>query len=124
MKNVVAHVALLAAIVMVVLSQVLLKSQVMRAGPVPGTLGETLWFYVSLLSNPLVILVFVMVFASGLAWIAALSELDLGYAYPLLSLTFVGVVLLSALLFDEPLSVGKLIGIALIVGGAVAIRLG
>jgi len=124
LKNIIAHVALLAAILMMVLSQVVLKSQVTRAGPVPATLGEMLWFYVGLLCNPLVILVFAMVFAAGLAWIAVLSELDLGYAYPLMSLTFVGVVVLGAFLFDEPLSIGKLLGVALIVGGVISIRLG
>ena len=114
----------MATIVMMVFSQLALKSQVIKAGPVPKAFKEVLWFYAGLLCNPVVIAVFVMVFLAGLVWMAVLSELELGYAYPMMSLTFVGVVVFSAFLFGESLSIGRLVGAALIVAGVISIRLG
>ena len=48
-----------------------------------------------------------------------MTKFDLSYAYPFMSLTFVIVLLLSGWLLSEPLSVPKVLGVALIVVGTV-----
>ena len=56
-------------------------------------------------------------FAAALCWMLAMVKLDLSHAYPFVSLSFVLVLFLSALLFGEPLSWAKVAGVALIVCG-------
>ena len=50
---------------------------------------------------------------------AALTEFELSFAYPFMSLAFVLVLGLSAVIFHEGLSVPKVVGMALIVTGLV-----
>ncbi|HWV91528.1 MAG TPA: EamA family transporter, partial [Burkholderiales bacterium] len=56
-------------------------------------------------------------FGAALCWMLAMTKLDLSHAYPFVSLSFVLVLFLSALLFGEPLSWAKLAGIALVIAG-------
>ncbi len=56
-------------------------------------------------------------FVSGLYWMATMSKLEIGYAYPFTSLGFVLVVLLSHFLFGETLDVWRICGVLLIVAG-------
>jgi undecaprenyl phosphate-alpha-L-ara4N flippase subunit ArnE len=60
------------------------------------------------------------VFAMGLgllAWLLALSDLDISRAYPILGSSFALTALLSVALLDERLNVHRCIGIALITLG-------
>lgn len=50
---------------------------------------------------------------------AALAKFDLSHAYPFMGLTFVLVLVLSVVLFHEPLTMHKIIGIVLIVTGII-----
>ena len=54
---------------------------------------------------------------TALCWMLAMVKLQLGHAYPFISLSFVLVLFLSALFFGEPLTWQKMAGVALIVGG-------
>ena len=57
--------------------------------------------------------------ARRVATILALTRLELSYAYPFTSLSFVLIFIASVVLFHEPVSTTKLIGMALIVCGLV-----
>lgn len=70
----------------------------------------------NLLSPMTVIALFMYVMAS-LLWIAVLSRARLSYAYPLLGLNYVLVVLASGLILHEPVSLYRWIGISFIVLG-------
>ncbi len=59
--------------------------------------------------------------ASLCAWLAALSRAPVSVAYPMLSLGYVVVAGVSVLWLGEPLSSGKILGIALICGGVVLV---
>jgi uncharacterized membrane protein len=48
---------------------------------------------------------------------AAMTKFDLSHAYPFMSLNFVLVLVLSAWLLSEPVTLQKILGIALIVAG-------
>jgi multidrug transporter EmrE-like cation transporter len=50
---------------------------------------------------------------------AAMTKFELSYAYPFMSLAFVLVLILSAIIFREPLSVAKVTGLALVVAGII-----
>ncbi len=53
---------------------------------------------------------------AGLTWFAALSALDLSVAYPLVAASFALVLPLSSLLFGEPMTRQKVVGLTLICG--------
>jgi len=55
--------------------------------------------------------------ASTLLLILALRDGELSLLYPVISLTYVWVVALSALVFHESLNAGKVVGVGLICGG-------
>ena len=60
-------------------------------------------------------------FFSMVLWLKALKEAELSYVYPLISLNFVILTLIGALLFHEHVSVLRVIGVLLIVAGIIAV---
>ncbi|EGQ9836763.1 EamA family transporter [Vibrio cholerae] len=72
-------------------------------------------------SDPLIFSGLVSAFFASIFWMLAVSKLELSSAYPLTSASFVLVFIASAILFGEPISLQKLIGISLIVVGIIII---
>ena len=105
------------ALFFTVYGHIVLKWQVDKAGAVPADLSGKFSFLLHLLPNPWVLSCFAAGFVVFSWWTMALTKFDLSYAYPFMSLSFVFVPLLSALLFKEPLTPANMIGIALIVSG-------
>ena len=58
---------------------------------------------------------------SIVSWMVVLTKLQLGQAYPFMSLTFPLVVLFSLLFFGEPINLGRLFGVGMIVMGLIFI---
>jgi multidrug transporter EmrE-like cation transporter len=106
-------------IVLTVYGQLIVKWQVGRAGALPTRLGDKVEFLARLVTNPWMISVFVAAFVAALAWMAAMTRLELSRAYPFVSLSFVLVLALSAVFFGEALTLAKVLGIALILVGLV-----
>jgi multidrug transporter EmrE-like cation transporter len=52
-----------------------------------------------------------------LAWLAAMSRLEISYVYPFASLGYIGIILGSYFLFKEKISALRLLGIAIIIVG-------
>ena len=50
---------------------------------------------------------------------AAMTKFDISHAYPFMSLSFIFVLILSGLLFNEPITIFKIIGLTLIIIGIV-----
>jgi uncharacterized membrane protein len=69
--------------------------------------------------NPWVLSGFLAAFAASLAWMAAMTKLELSHAYPFMSLNFVFVIILSSLLFQETITLPKIVGLGLIILGIV-----
>jgi len=110
---------ILATIVLTVYGQLVLKWRVSSFGPLPADLSGKARFMGTLLMDPLVLSGFAAAFGASLAWMAAMTKFELSHAYPFMSLNFVVVLLLSALLLGEPLSPTRLSGVALIVLGTI-----
>lgn len=100
-----------------VYGQFVIKWQVMKAGTMPETTLAKISFLLQLILNPWVFSGFMAAFLASLAWMAALTKLPLGYAYPFVSLSFVLVVLFSGIFFDEAITPLKIIGVSLIILG-------
>jgi len=102
-----------------VYGQLALKWQMNLAGAAPELGADKFWFLARLLLNPWVLSAFASAFLASFSWMAAMTRLDLSHAYPFMSANFVIVLLLGAMMFDEPLTPLKLIGLGLIVAGIV-----
>src|SRR5262245_13637341 len=50
-------------------------------------------------------------------WLLALSHLDISYAYPFASLSYIGIIIGSYFLFKERLTWARILGIAVIIAG-------
>ncbi len=95
--------------------QVLLKKGMGSMGPLTLTmsqLGSTLW---RIGTNPYVIAGLAIYVSGTVFWLVALSRVELSYAYPFASLSYVVMLAASWLLFHEDISLVRLLG-TLVVG--------
>ena len=104
-------------LVFAVFSQIIMKWQVNKAGPSPAESAEIASYVFKLLLNPWVILAAVLTFFAGVAWLLAISRMDLGHAYPFIGSIFIFMILASTCFFGEPMSWQKLTGSGLIAIG-------
>ena len=111
-----------ATILLSVYGQVALKWRMNAAGDLQqGGSGSTLWRLIMLLFDPIIASTFIAAFVASLAWMMALTKFVLCRIYPLTSLNFVLVLLLSAAFLGERLDWAKIVGVALIVVGTVVV---
>lgn len=118
--KIIAHLYLAATIVTSVYSQMIMKWRI--SGRFAGLeLPEGIWpktlTLFTVLFDPFIFSGLAATFVSGLCWMATMSKLEIGYAYPITSLGFVLVVLLSHFLFGESLNAWRIWGVILIVVG-------
>lgn len=115
----IAAVLLLATVALTVFGQLVFKWRIDEAGSFPPDTGERLRFLAELAVDPWVVGVFASALIASITYGIALSRLELSVAYPVMSLSFVFVLVFSVLLFSESLTPGKAIGIALICAGVI-----
>jgi multidrug transporter EmrE-like cation transporter len=102
-----------------VYGQLIIKWQAKKAGPFPDGARDRLDYLGHFLINPWVISSLAGAVVAAFAWIAALSRLDLSTAYPFVAASFALVLILSAIVFDERLTVPKIVGAVLILLGLI-----
>lgn len=118
-NNPMSYVYILITILLTVYGQIVIKWQVMQASAFPPDVLEKVIFLFRLFLKPWVISAFVAALLASVFWMAAMTKLQLSHAYPFMSATFVLVLVLSSLVFHEPLTWPKLIGLGFIVAGIV-----
>lgn len=99
------------------LGQVLLKAGASRLGGLSFAPATLLSDLVRIAKVPEIVFGVVLFSASFLLWVKVLTGTELSYAYPLVSLGYVNVLLLSWLLLGETMTPNKLAGIAIIAAG-------
>ena len=109
-------------IVFTVYGQMIIKWQVNLAGEFPPELGDKALFLVRLLLNPWVISSFAAAFVASLTWMAAMTQFELSFAYPFMSLSFVLVMVLSIMFMGEAFTWNKVIGTLIIIVGLIIIN--
>ena len=107
------------SILCTVYGQVIVKWQVAKAGALPVNFSDRISFLIGLLFNPWIATGILAGFFALICWLAAMTKFELSYAYPFMSLAFVFVMVLSAVLFHEPITAAKILGIVLIIAGIV-----
>jgi drug/metabolite transporter (DMT)-like permease len=93
--------------------QLILKAAMNDLGPLQLSL-ETL---LQMATSPLLLLGVAIFGVSTLLWLLALMKADLSFAYPFLSLTYIAVLVGGAVLFQEKVSLPRVLGFAVIVAG-------
>jgi multidrug transporter EmrE-like cation transporter len=119
-SRLIAHLYLAATVATTVYSQLVIKWRISGrfAGlKVPEGILPKIVTLFTVLFDPFIFSGLVATFVSGLCWMATMSKLEIGYAYPFTSLGFVLVVLLSGWLFGESLNAWRISGVILIVAG-------
>lgn len=111
------HLYIFGTVMLAVYDQIVFKWQVDRAGPFPEGNGDKALYLLKLLVNPWVISCFLAALLATLFWMAALARFELSYAFPFMSLTFVFVLIMSAIFFNETVTATKWIGIVFIMVG-------
>jgi len=98
--------------------QVLLKTGMSQIGPI-GSLGKLIRFGTlsSMFTNVYVIGGLLLYAAAGVLWLGALSNLNISFAYPLLSLAYVVAAVLGLVFLKEDITLLRWGGIVLVVAG-------
>lgn len=111
------HAMLALAILFAVVSQLLFKSGVGSIGQVTltrDTLPAEIW---KLATSPYIVVGMALYSVGFLAWLGAMSRFGLSYVYPFTSMNYVLVLLFSWIVFNEPLSLIRWLGVAVIILG-------
>jgi multidrug transporter EmrE-like cation transporter len=69
--------------------------------------------------NPLVILGLGLYAASVVNWLVVLKRMDLGLAYPLMSLGYIATFAVGVMCFHEPFNITRILGVLVIIAGVV-----
>jgi multidrug transporter EmrE-like cation transporter len=110
---------ILGAVVCTVWGQLIIKWQVNNAGSFPTNSAERVWFLLRLILNPWVLSSLAAAFLAFLFWVCAITKFELSHAYPFMSLSFVLVLVLSGMFFGESITLSKIIGVILVIGGII-----
>lgn len=109
-----------ATIFFTVYGQIILKWRINSYGALPeSSMLDKILFLFKILFDPWVFSGFAAAFIASFFWMAAMTKFDISYAYPFMSSAFVLVFLLSVLLFHEPITWQKVVGLLLIVAGII-----
>jgi drug/metabolite transporter (DMT)-like permease len=110
---------ILGTLLFTVYGHVILKWQVAKAGAFPLTMAGRIHFLLNLLINPWIMTGVAAGFLAMLCWMTAMTKFELSYAYPFMSLAFVLVLILSAILLHETVTIPKVLGVVLVVVGII-----
>lgn len=73
----------------------------------------------SMLLDPYIMISLVLTLLAGVTWMIAMTKFDISYAYPFTTLGFVFVFIFSVILFNEPVSWQKIVGLGFIIIGLI-----
>jgi drug/metabolite transporter (DMT)-like permease len=95
-------------------AQLLLKKGMLLVGQFPPNLTEIIPFFAKAYTNTYVIGAVLVTILTALAWILAISKVDLSFLYPFMALSYVLVALFSFLFFKEGVTALRWAGIVTI----------
>jgi len=105
----------LISVSLAVAGQVLMKYGMNIFGKFP--ISQLLQNLIPMLLNPWVFLGFAFFGISSIFWLAVLSRMEISLAYPMVSLAYVAVAIISILLFKENITLIRWLGIFVICFG-------
>jgi multidrug transporter EmrE-like cation transporter len=102
-----------------VYGQIVLKWRINKVGALPDDFMDKVIFLIKLMFDPWIFSGFFAAFIASFFWMAAMTKFEISFAYPFMSSAFVLVFILSVLLFNEVVTLQKIIGLSLIVLGII-----
>ncbi len=88
-------------------------------GQLPTAFSEKMAFMLNAYLDPWVLSGFAVAFLASITWAMAMTKFQLSQAYPFMSLSYVLVFIISVLVFNETITLNKLLGYLLIVIGII-----
>ncbi len=85
----------------------------------PESILDKAMYLVKLIFDPYIFSGFVAAFAASLFWMAAMTKFEITQAYPFMSLAPALVFVIGMLFLGETYSIGKVIGLVLIIIGTI-----
>jgi len=120
MQFLINHFYLFLAIAFGVMSQLIIKWKMSEFNFNDyTTMYDKFAFSFSMLLNPYILLSLGLTFLAGVTWMIAMIKFDISYAYPFTTLGFVFVFIFSVILFHEPVTWQKVIGLGFIIVGLI-----
>jgi drug/metabolite transporter (DMT)-like permease len=108
---------ILVSVLFSVVGQLLLKVGMNKLGSVTLDLNQLFPILWRMLTNPAVFFGLALYFVGTIFWLAALSRVDLSYAYPFASLSYVVMLIASWMMFNETITLARIIGTVVICAG-------
>lgn len=108
---------MLLSVLLTVIGELLLKHGMNRVGLLELTPAAILPGLMRTFTNPFVLAGFGIVFGAAIFWLSVLSRVELSWAYPLLSVGYILVVVSSWLFLGENVPPSRLMGVLVIVLG-------
>jgi undecaprenyl phosphate-alpha-L-ara4N flippase subunit ArnF len=112
---------ILGTILFTVYGQIILKWRVTKLNwsMTNGSFLEKVICYLKLLFDPFVFSCFVSAFIASVCWTMAMSKFEITTAYPFMSISPAIVFILGVLILNEAFTIGKVIGLVLIILGII-----
>jgi uncharacterized membrane protein len=107
------YVSLFLSIFLGVIAQVLIKKGLNMVGTLDFS-KELIGCYLKIIFSPFVLLGLTLYFTGVFFWLYTLSKVDLSFAFPFISLSYVLVVLLSWFILGESISYLRWVGVFVI----------
>ncbi len=112
-------------VIFTIYGQLILKWRIDKYSSLPDDFLKKMTFLIKLLLDPYIFSGFISAFIASLFWMAAVAEIDLSKAYPLIVSGLVLLTSISAIVFlNENINFYKLLGIVLILIGVVFVNKG
>ena len=112
-----AFALVLTGVLLNAVAQLALKASVNDTGIIQFDMQSLFSSAMSLATNVWLWLGLICYGVSVVVWILALSRVDVSIAYPMLSIGYIVNAIAASHLFDEPLGLGKAVGIGVIILG-------
>ena len=113
---------ILGAVALVVAGQLLLQVGMLRVGAISGEhMRSPLALVGTIAREPAVVIGFLIYGASALLWLFVLSQSELSFAFPFLSLAYAGVSAAATVLLKEHFTGRQWLGLVLVTVGVIAV---
>lgn len=105
---------ILGTVIFTVLGQILIKWRVAELAVNTSSFVEKILLLLKFCTDPIIILGFLSAFFAALFWLMAMTKFPISYAYPFTSLSFVLVLILGNVLFQEVIKSNQILGVCVV----------
>lgn len=121
-KRQMGYIYIFLTILFTVYGQIILKWRITNLNWSLDTTGGVIQIvtsYLKFLFDPLIFTGFISAFVASIFWMLAMTKFEITYAYPFMSLSPALVFLIGVLVLGETFTIGKLLGLVVIILGII-----